>query len=112
MRKPLLLMLVIIPLIVFSSLPVFAGGDAVAGKDPYLKKCATCHGAAGEGKEAVAKMLKVTLSHLGSKQVQAKTDADLRKIPLEGTGKMKPVKDVNAQMAEDIIAYVRTLAQK
>lgn len=112
MRKPLLLMLVMIPLIVFSSLPVFAGGDAAAGKDAYLKKCATCHGAAGEGKEAVAKMLKVTLSHLGSKQVQAKTDADLRKIPLEGTGKMKPVKDVNAQMAEDIIAYVRTLAQK
>jgi mono/diheme cytochrome c family protein len=101
-----------IPLMSFSSLPLFAGSDVAAGKDAYLKKCASCHGQAGEGKEAVAKMMKVTLAHLGSKKVQARTDADLKKIPLEGTGKMKPVKDVNAQMAEDIIAYVRTLAQK
>jgi mono/diheme cytochrome c family protein len=112
MRRPIFLMLVTIPLLLISSLPLFAGSDVAAGKDAYLKKCASCHGLAGEGKDAVAKMMKVTLAHLGSKAVQAKSDADLKKIPLEGTGKMKPIKDVNAQMADDIVAYLRTLAQK
>jgi mono/diheme cytochrome c family protein len=112
MRKPFLAILLTIPFVVLSSLPLFAAGDAAAGKEAYLKKCASCHGSAGEGKDAVAKMMKVTLAHLGSKQVQSKTDAELKKVPLEGTGKMKPVKDVTPQMADDIIAYVRTLAQK
>jgi mono/diheme cytochrome c family protein len=112
MRKPFLLILLTIPLLVLSSRPLFAAGDAAAGKEAYLKKCASCHGSAGEGKDAVAKMMKVTLAHLGSKPVQSKADAELKKIPLEGTGKMKAVKDVTPQMADDIIAYVRTLAQK
>src|SRR6266699_557301 len=30
--------------------------DAGAGKDVFAKKCASCHGAAGEGKETIAKM--------------------------------------------------------
>src|SRR5512138_1667128 len=91
---------------------LFAAGDPAAGKDAYLKKCATCHGQAGEGKDAMAQMLKIKFVPLGSKEVQAKTDADLKKIPLEGIGKMKPVKDLNGQTAEDIVAYLRTLAKK
>jgi mono/diheme cytochrome c family protein len=112
MKKSFLAILLMISLVALSSRPLFAAGDAAAGKEAYLKKCANCHAPAGEGKDAVAKMMKVTLAHLGSKQVQSKTDAELKKIPLEGTGKMKPVKDVTPQMADDIIAYVRTLAQK
>ncbi len=86
--------------------------DAAAGKDLYGKKCATCHGAAGEGKDAIAKMFQVEMKPLNSKEVQARSDADLKKIVLEGTGKMKPVKDVQAKDADDIVAYVRTLAKK
>jgi mono/diheme cytochrome c family protein len=88
--------------------PLFAA-DTAAGKDAYLKKCASCHGQSGEGKDAVAQMLKIKFTHLGSKEVQDKSDADLKKIPLEGTGKMKPVKDLDQKTAEDIVAYLRTL---
>jgi mono/diheme cytochrome c family protein len=83
--------------------------DAAAGKDLYGKKCASCHGAAGEGKDSVAKMLKVEFKHLGSKEVQTKSDADLKKVILEGGGKMKGVKDVDAKSADDVVAYMRTL---
>ena len=58
---------------------LFAAGDAAAGKADYAKKCASCHGQAGEGKDAIAKSLKVELKHLGSKEVQAMSDADLKK---------------------------------
>ena len=92
--------------------PLLAAGDAAAGKAAYVKKCASCHGQAGEGKEAIAKTLKVELKHLGSKEVQSKNDADLRKMAIQGAGKMKPVKDLDDKSADDIVAYVRTLAQK
>ena len=89
--------------------PVFAAGDAAAGKEAFTKKCASCHGAAGEGKDAVAKMLKVEIRHLGSKEVQAKSDADVKKVIIEGTGKMKAVAGVDAKAADDVVAYLRTL---
>ena len=94
------------------SIPMLSAADAAAGKAVYLKKCATCHGQAGEGKDAMAKMLKVEMRHLGAKEVQARSDAELKKISLEGTGKMKPVKDIDAAGADDIVAYLRTLAKK
>lgn len=111
MKKSILAMIMISVMLVAAS-PLFAAGDTAAGKDAYLKKCASCHGQAGEGKEAIAQMMKIKFVHLGSKEVQAKSDADLKKIPLEGTGKMKPVKDLNDQMIDDIVAYLRTLAKK
>src|SRR5262245_19991182 len=92
-----------------STAALFAAGDAAAGKDLYMKKCASCHGQAGEGKDAIAKTLKVEFRHLGSKEVQASSDADLKKYITEGSGKMKPVKDVDAKQADDIVAFVRTL---
>jgi|ERR1041385_878927 len=97
--------------ILLYTLPTMAA-DTAAGKDLFAKKCATCHGAAGEGKDAIAKMFQVEMKPLASKEVQAKTDADLKKTVLEGTGKMKPVKDIDAKSADDIVAYVRTLAKK
>lgn len=86
-----------------------AKGDAAAGKLVYDKKCATCHGAAGEGKDSIAKMMKVELRHLGSKEVQAKNDADLSKVVTEGTGKMKPVKGLTEADLANLSAYLRTL---
>ena len=91
--------------------PTFAA-DAMAGKDLFGKKCASCHGAAGEGKASIAKTMKVELRHLGAKEVQAKSDADLKKVILEGTGKMKPVAGTDAKAADDLVAFLRTLAKK
>src|SRR6185295_2262975 len=90
--RSLVLMLLIISVLYVN--PIFAG-DTAAGKELFGKKCASCHGASGEGKESVAKILKVEIHNLGSKEVQAKSDADWKKIMLEGTGKMKGVKDID-----------------
>lgn len=85
------------------------GGDAKAGKAVYDKSCATCHSADGAPKEAIAKMLKVEIPHLGAKEVQEKSDADLKKIITEGYEKMKPVKGLSDKDVANVIAYTRTL---
>jgi len=82
--------------------------DAAAGKALYATKCKACHGADGAGNPQIAKMLNVTLKPLGSKAVQAKSDADLKKDCTAGTGKMKPVKLTDAE-AGDVVAFLRTL---
>jgi len=87
-------------------------GDAEAGKAIFAKRCATCHGPTGEGKEEVQKLMKVEMRQLGSKEVQAQSDSDFRKIVSEGKGKMKPVKDISDKDFPNLIAYLRTLAHK
>ena len=82
---------------------------APEGKELYTSKCAPCHGPNGEGKAAIAKMFNVTLPPLASKEVQAKSDADLKKVITGGKGKMKPVAGITDPQASDIVAYVRTL---
>ncbi len=99
-------------LLLASPVLLLGAGDATAGKATYAKKCATCHGKQGEGKAAIAKMLKVKLRHLGSKEVQAKSDADLKKVITAGSGKMKPAKGLTDADVANVVAYVRTLAQK
>ena len=90
---------------------VAAAADAQAGKAAYTKACRSCHGATGEPNAAIAKALKVEMRHLGSKEVQALSDAELKKIIAEGIGKMKPVKSLSATDAENVVAYMRTLKQ-
>ena len=84
------------------------GGDAKAGKVVFDKQCGSCHGPDGAGKEAVAKMLKVEMRHLGSKEVQARSDADMHKVILEGFNKMKPQKLADKDVA-NVIVHLRTL---
>ncbi|HUO34400.1 MAG TPA: cytochrome c [Candidatus Acidoferrum sp.] len=91
-----------------ASLAASPAGDATAGKDVFMKKCKTCHGEDGHGNQGMAKLLKVTIPSLDSADVQSKSDADLKKIITEGTGKMKPVKDVSDTDVDNVIAYVRT----
>jgi mono/diheme cytochrome c family protein len=82
---------------------------ASEGKDIYAAKCAPCHGANGEGKAAIAKMYNVTQAPLASKEVQAKTDAQLQAVILKGQGKMKPVSGITEKQAADVVAFIRTL---
>lgn len=91
-------------------LPLLAAGDAAAGKAAYEKSCTRCHLMDGAPKAAVAKMMKVEMKHLGSKEVQGKSDAVLIKESKEGIGKMKPVTLTDADAA-NILAFVRTLKQ-
>lgn len=101
----------VLSLVLLVPLLAVGGGDAAKGKPVFTSKCATCHGAAGEGKDAIAKMFKVEVRPLGSKEAQARPDAELRKIITEGNGKMKPVK-LSDEEAADVVAYLRTLAVK
>ena len=101
-------------LLLAAAVPLLSAGkgNAEGGKAIYTKRCATCHGAAGEGKAAIAKMLKVEMKHLGSKEVQSKSDADLHHIISKGFEKMKPVTGLSEKEMNDLIAYLRTLAKK
>jgi len=103
--------MLLVGFIVLAVTPLFAG-DTAAGRDLFGKKCASCHGASGEGKDSVAKVFKVEMHNLGSKEVQAKSDADLKKVMIDGMGKMKGIKDVDAKGSDDILAYMRTFAKK
>jgi cytochrome c553 len=96
---------------VLAGLAVLAGGDVEAGKAVYTKKCATCHGKDGEAKAAMAKMFKVEMRHLGSAEVQGKSDEELAKESVEGVGKMKPVKGLSDEDVKNLMAFVRTLKQ-
>jgi mono/diheme cytochrome c family protein len=106
-----LVVLILIAVVLIWVTPLIAADTAV-GKDLYGKKCASCHGPDGEGKEAIAKMFNVEMKPLTSKDVLSKSDADLKKAMLEGSGKMKAVKDLDAKGADDIVAYLRSLAKK
>ncbi len=86
-------------------------GDAAAGKALYEKTCKPCHGPTGAGNPAIAKSLGVTLKPLGSKEVQAKSDDELKKSMLGGYGKKKPIKTLDDAKIKDISAYVRTLGK-
>src|SRR5262245_22773155 len=110
--KAISAMLLLTAMILFCSPSSLKAADVAAGKEAFAKKCSSCHGTAGEGKESLAALLKVELKNLGSKEVQSKSDAEIKKIALEGTGKMKAVKDLDAKTADNIVAYLRTLAQK
>ncbi len=88
---------------------VAASAGAAEGKALFASKCQSCHGPGGEGKDAIAKMFKVTMQPLGSKEVQAKSDADLKKVITQGQGKMKPITGLEDVQVTDVVAHVRTL---
>ena len=90
---------------------ISTAADAKAGKVSYDKACRSCHGATGEPNAAIAKALKAEMRHLGSKEVQARSDAELKKMITEGVGKMKPVKTLSDSDVDNVIAYMRTLKQ-
>lgn len=102
-------------LVIFSAAPAAFGQgkpNAADGKDVFTKHCAGCHGKDGSGNDALAKMLKTTIPPLPSKDVQALSDADLSKVITEGKGKMKPQKDLSSADVANVVAFIRTLAQK
>jgi mono/diheme cytochrome c family protein len=83
---------------------VQAFGAAADGKAVYDAKCKGCHKADGSG------MAAMKMKPLGSADVQAKSDADLKKDITGGVGKMKAQSVTDAQ-AGDLVAYIRTLKQ-
>lgn len=96
------------------SAPVMAKtGDAAAGATAYENLCVSCHGAAGEGNPKMYKKVNAKIVHLGSEEAQKKSDDFIRKVIVDGWGKMEKVEDVESpQQVDDVVAYVRTLRKK
>ena len=94
---------------------LLAGGSLTAadhpGKASYDKACKSCHMADGSGNQKIGQMMKVTLRALGSKEVLAKSDAELKNAIVKGTGKMKPVTSLTAKQADEVVGFLRTLKQ-
>jgi mono/diheme cytochrome c family protein len=90
---------------------VALGADAKAGADLFNTKCKACHGEGGATpNEGVSKMFGVPIPVLGSADVQAKSDADLRTAVTAGKGKMPAVlKTATPAQVDDVVAYLRTL---
>lgn len=103
---------IIIVAATFAAGSAMAAGHAEQGKVVFDSKCKTCHGPDGKGNPAIAKIMKVKMHELGSKEVQSRSDAELKKDILKGNGKMMPVKGLSSGQVDDVIAYVRTLGKK
>lgn len=88
-----------------------AKADVEAGKVLYDKFCKKCHGAEGEGVPRMYDLVGAKIVPLGSKQAQSKSDADIKKSMLEGSGKMEAVEDLTPQQANKILAFERTLSE-
>jgi mono/diheme cytochrome c family protein len=97
-------------LIVTLSLTMACGAaDLAAGKADYTHHCKNCHGANGVANPAIAKMMKVTIPDLSSREVQKMSNAELRKVITDGKGKMPAIHGISGSAVDDVVAYVRTM---
>lgn len=87
-------------------------GNPEAGKKIYLESCQSCHGPTGKGDSDMAAYLTPKPANLAAKATQAKTDAQLRKIILEGrpgTAMSSYEGAFEEDQLADVIAYIRSL---
>jgi cytochrome c553 len=82
---------------------------ATEGKYLYIQHCRTCHGEGGLGNTALA--MKVQLRALGSREVQAQSDAEMKQTILLGKGQMRGATRLfSSNEADRLVAYLRTLS--
>lgn len=87
-------------------------GNPEAGKKIYLESCQSCHGPTGKGDGDMAAYLTPPPANLTSKAIQAKTDAQLRKVILEGrpgTAMSSYDGAFEEPQLTDLIAHIRSL---
>ena len=83
-----------------------------AGKKIYLESCQNCHGPTGKGDSDMAAYLSPPPANLTAKGTQSKTDAQLRKVILEGrpgTAMTGYEGAFEEPQLSDLIAYIRSL---
>jgi mono/diheme cytochrome c family protein len=87
-------------------------GNPEAGKKIYLESCQNCHGPTGKGDSDMAAYLTPKPANLAAKATQTKTDAQLRKIILEGrpgTAMSSYDGAFEEKQLDDLVAYIRSL---
>lgn len=89
-----------------------AANAADAGKAPYDKQCASCHGQDGKGNPAMTKVFGEKQLNIATKEVADKKDDELIKVITEGKGKM-PASGKSLSKADQkaVVEHVRSLAK-
>ena len=96
-------------------LAVFAGVVSLAvadGETIYMEKCKKCHGEKGEGNpKAIEKLCKgVELEKLKLDPIAEKSDADVKKMIVEGKDKMPAYAEkLTEAEIDEVVAYCRQL---
>ncbi len=92
--------------------PAF-GEDLAKGKKIYVDKCVKCHGEKGKGDGPKAEDLeKKPADHTDKAKMAKFTDEDLKKTVKEGKRPMPAFgKKLTEEQIDDLIAYVRSLAE-
>jgi mono/diheme cytochrome c family protein len=107
-----LLAVVVVLGIAQTALVALSNGNPEAGKKIYLESCLSCHGLTGKGDSDLAAYLTPLPANLAAKTTQTKTDAQLRKIILEGRPDTAMASFDGAfeeAQLTDVIAHLRSL---
>lgn len=85
---------------------------ADAGKAPFDKTCASCHGQDGKGNPAMTKVFGEKELNIATKEVSGKKDDELLKVITEGKGKMPASgKTLSKSDQKAVVEHVRSLAK-
>jgi mono/diheme cytochrome c family protein len=112
MRAVILVAIVVVFGLAQATLAASAKGNAEAGKKIYAESCQNCHGQTGKGDSDMAAYLTPPPANLAAKATQSKTDAQLRKVILEGRpGTAMSSYDGAFEESQlvDLLAYIRSL---
>jgi mono/diheme cytochrome c family protein len=85
---------------------------AAAGKPLYQANCALCHGDTGESDGPASASFNPKPTILTKGDVTTDPDGKLFLVTKNGKGKMPPMKKMTDEQIWQVVAYVRTLAQK
>ena len=85
-------------------------GKSSSGSSIFKSKCALCHGADGGGATPLGKQLQA--ANLRSKDVQKRSDADMRRIIHDGQANMPGFADqLSNEEISQVIRYIRALGK-
>jgi mono/diheme cytochrome c family protein len=94
--------------------PVVLGQDE--GESPggslYRRECATCHQMSGAPVSSIERVMRVTMRHLASPEVQAKTDAELSSDVAEGIGRMRAFPELSNEEVAALVTHMRSLVER
>lgn len=90
---------------------VLAAGDAAAGKTSFHNHCAICHGDDGLANTPMAKAFNADMD-LHDAKAQSLKDSEIADIIKNGKGKMPKPPGVTDDEIPNLIAYIRTFAEK
>ena len=110
-RQMRFLMSLVFSVLLLATFSNVAWSEGSSGAATFKAKCVLCHGADGTGNTPLGKQLQAADLH--SKDVQKKTDAELRKVVHDGQTNMPAFGDqLSDEEITQVIKYVRSLGKQ